>query len=268
MIVKEDIVKAFKDIGILPTDVILVHSSLKSIGFVDGGAETVIEALKEVVCDGTLCMPALRQKNFIDAYKDWDILNTPSDVGLITETFRKSAGVLRSNQPTHSVCAYGKDAKYITEAHSTGKPRYCYFGKYAFGYNSPWERMIELGAKVVFIGVNMTYNTFKHYCEYKNATDIIDLLSGDAKQQAINELKVLHDENNKGTVFFGHDGFEVQKYLESLGKIHYGKCGDATLTMYNVKEYMDVMLKEIFETPSKWLYCGAEWCEKYIKLIK
>ena len=144
MVTKQDIIKSFKDLGVMPTDVLLVHSSLKSFGHVEGGAETVIEALKEVVCDGTLVMPALRQRNFENAYKDWDVNTTPSDVGLITETFRKTKGVLRSNQETHSVCAYGKDAKYLTEAHSTGKIRYCCFGYYAFGYNSPWERMIEL----------------------------------------------------------------------------------------------------------------------------
>ena len=227
MVTKQDIIKSFKELGVLETDVLLVHSSLKSLGFVDGGAETVIEALKEVVCDGTLVMPALRQKNFENAYIDWNVNTTPSDVGLITETFRKSQGVLRSNQETHSVCAFGKDAKYITEAHSTGKTRHCVFGKYAFGYNSPWERMIELGAKVAFIGVDMTYNTFKHYCEYKNANDIIDRLPDDIKQQAIDELCVLHDKNCKGTVYFGHEGAEVQKHLESLGKINHSKCGNA-----------------------------------------
>ncbi len=267
MLTKTDIVKSFKDLGVNSTDVLLVHSSLKSLGRVDGGAETVIEALKEVVCDGTLVMPALRQRNWENAYKDWDINNTPSDVGLITETFRKSAGVLRSNQETHSVCAFGKDAKYITEAHSTGKPRYGSFGIYAFGHNSPWERMVELGAKVVFIGVNMTYNTFKHYCEQKNANDIVDMLPENLKEQAIAEIQLFGGQG--GPVWFGHNGLKIQQFLTDLGKIYYGECGDATLTMYKVKEYMEIMSKELFENPRFWLNeIGAEFCEKYKAMIK
>ncbi|MBQ3234698.1 MAG: AAC(3) family N-acetyltransferase [Clostridia bacterium] len=266
MVKKSDIVKSFKDLGILSTDVLLVHSSLKSFGTVDGGAETVIEALKEVVCDGTLVMPALRQKNWADAYKDWDINNTPSDVGLITETFRKSEGVLRSNQETHSVCAFGKDAKYITDGHSTGKGRYGSFGIYAFGYNSPWQKMYEMGAKVVFIGVDMTYNTFKHFVEQKNANDIIDGLSGDIKEKAISEIQLFG--NDGGPVWFGHNGRKVQDFLAEMGKITFGKCGEATLTKYDISEYVPIMQKELFENPFKWLNdLGAVWVDTYKKYL-
>jgi aminoglycoside 3-N-acetyltransferase len=265
MVTKSDIIKSFKELGIEPTDILLVHSSLKSFGTVDGGAETVIEALKEVVCDGTLVMPALRQRNWQDAYKDWDINNTPSDVGLITETFRKSAGVLRSNQETHSVCAFGKHAKYLTEAHSTGKPRYGSFGPYAFSLNSPWERMYELGAKVVFIGVNMTYNTFKHYVEQKVANDLMDSLSEEIRAKALSELDLFF---SGGSIYFGHSGLRVQQFLEEKGYIHYGKCGEATLTMYKIKEYVPIMEKELFEKPTFWLNeTGGDWVERYKKFL-
>ena len=46
MVLKQDIVTSFKNLGVEPTDILLVHSSLKSFGYVDGGAETVIEGLK------------------------------------------------------------------------------------------------------------------------------------------------------------------------------------------------------------------------------
>ena len=267
MVTKQDIISSFKELGVLPTDILLVHSSLKSFGYVDGGAETVIEALKEVVCDGTLVMPALRQKNFDKAYVDWNVFTTPSDVGLITETFRKSKGVLRSNQETHSVCAFGKDAKYITEGHSTGKPRFGSFGDYAFGHNSPWERMYELGAKVAFIGIDMTYNTFKHYCEQKNSNDILDKLPSDIKAQAQSELHLYGDKG--GVVWFGHSGPKAQEFLTNMNKIRYTKCGDATLTSYNVKEYVDIMCGELYNNPSLWLNDVAViWVEKYKKFIR
>ncbi|MBE5743936.1 MAG: AAC(3) family N-acetyltransferase [Clostridiales bacterium] len=266
MVTKQDIIKSFKELGIETTDTLLVHSSLKSLGTVDGGAQTVIDALMEVVKDGTLVFPTLRQRNFQDAYKDWDVNTTPSDVGLITETFRKMEGTLRSNQETHSVAAIGKHAKYLTEAHSQGKPRYGSFGDYAFGHSSPWERMYELKAKVVFIGVSMLYNTFKHYTEQKNANDILDALPEDVREKALAEIQRF---NSGGPVWFGHSAIKVQEFLTEKGYVHYGKCGEATLTMYKTEEYVPIMQKELFENPFNWLNdLGAVWVDTYKKLIK
>lgn len=58
---KQDLINGFCKAGINKGDEIEVHSSLSSFGFVDGGAETVISALKETVGDnGSIFMPALR----------------------------------------------------------------------------------------------------------------------------------------------------------------------------------------------------------------
>lgn len=58
---KQDLINGFCKAGINKGDEIEVHSSLSSFGYVDGGAETVISALKEAVGDnGSIFMPALR----------------------------------------------------------------------------------------------------------------------------------------------------------------------------------------------------------------
>lgn len=49
MITKQDIIDSLLDLGLKSVDEIEVHSSLSSFGYVDGGAETVISALKDVV---------------------------------------------------------------------------------------------------------------------------------------------------------------------------------------------------------------------------
>lgn len=47
------------ELGILPGDIVLVHSSLSALGFVEGGAQTVIDTLLSAVGpQGTLLMPA------------------------------------------------------------------------------------------------------------------------------------------------------------------------------------------------------------------
>jgi aminoglycoside N3'-acetyltransferase len=173
-VTKSDILKACEELGLKKTDTIIIHSSMKSFGYVEGGTTTVIEGFREYLSEGTLCFPALRQKDFGKAYKDWDINNTPSDVGFLSESFRKYPGVLRSDQETHSVTAIGKDAEFITSGHRGGKPRICLYGDYAFSYTSPWQRICDLGGKVLFIGVQMKYNTMKHLVESTVVTDIIE----------------------------------------------------------------------------------------------
>ncbi len=70
MVKREDVADAAIKLGIKSDDVLLVHSSLKSFGFVEGGADAVIDGLLDALNpSGTLVMPALVQKNFSDAYK-------------------------------------------------------------------------------------------------------------------------------------------------------------------------------------------------------
>ena len=61
VITKQDIINGLVNLGLQSGDEIEVHSSLGSFGFVDGGAETVISALKDIVGEnGSIFMPALR----------------------------------------------------------------------------------------------------------------------------------------------------------------------------------------------------------------
>ena len=93
IITLQKIVSDLKKCGIQTGDDLLVHSSLSSIGYVEKGAETIINALLQVVGEkGNLLMPsspnASLQLNYIQNLKLFDVLNTPSALGSITEKFR------------------------------------------------------------------------------------------------------------------------------------------------------------------------------------
>ena len=120
IITKEILVQNLKNIGIKAGDNLLVHSSLSKIGYLENGADTVIDALLEVIgSKGNLLMPsspnALLQLDYIRTTDVFDVQNSPSKLGTITETFRKRNGVLRSLNPTEPVCAFGPDAAFFTE---------------------------------------------------------------------------------------------------------------------------------------------------------
>ena len=64
LILKEDILEALKRLDVQRGQNIMVHASLSSIGYVCGGAQSVIEALLESTGEqGTIVMPTQSWKN-------------------------------------------------------------------------------------------------------------------------------------------------------------------------------------------------------------
>ncbi|HEY3321024.1 MAG TPA: AAC(3) family N-acetyltransferase [Planctomycetota bacterium] len=117
--------------GIRAGDVLIVHSSMKSLGPIEGGPETVVAALQNVVTEsGTLLMPAFSAPQPDGVFR---LLETPSRTGLITETFRRSSGVLRSHHPTHSVAAWGRQAVEFISGHDLTS---------GLGVNSPFHKAV------------------------------------------------------------------------------------------------------------------------------
>jgi aminoglycoside 3-N-acetyltransferase len=94
----------------------------------------------------------------------FDVRNTVSKMGLISETFRRRAEVLRSLHPTHPILAQGKQAESIVAGHEE-----CL---YPCGPNSPFERLLKLDGKVLFFGVTEFHFTFHHYLEHLVSEDL------------------------------------------------------------------------------------------------
>ena len=102
----DQIAADLESLGIHKGDLILVHSSLKALGEVSGGVDTVIDGLQAAVGgDGTLLMPALSYAQ--KPHEAHDTRHTPSNVGAVPEKFRMRSGVSRSLHPTHSMCGIG-----------------------------------------------------------------------------------------------------------------------------------------------------------------
>ena len=93
-----------QELGVKNGDNLLVHSSLRSLGKVEGGAETVIRGMLEALGgEGTLLFPALSYVAVNAANPVFDVRNTPSCVGALPEYFRTRPGTVRSLHPTHSM---------------------------------------------------------------------------------------------------------------------------------------------------------------------
>ncbi|MEG2377234.1 MAG: AAC(3) family N-acetyltransferase, partial [Clostridia bacterium] len=99
--------------GISSGDVVLMHSSLSSIGHVEGGADTVIDAMLDVIGpSGTFAVSTLSNNG-----EPFDPDNTPSGVGRVSEALRKRHGAIRSLHPIHSIAAIGARATELCGGH-------------------------------------------------------------------------------------------------------------------------------------------------------
>lgn len=72
--------------------------------------------------------------------------DTPSEMGPFSEYFRLQPGVIRSNHPTHSLAAWGNDAKRVTSGHRYAYGRQTPWGESALGMESPWDRLVSRDA--------------------------------------------------------------------------------------------------------------------------
>ena len=160
MYTKNDLIKSFKEIGIDPKGTLLVHSSMKAVGEVEGRADTVIDAFMDYMQDGLLVFPTHSWSEENNKDNNFNPKTEDSCVGILTNIFRKRKGVLRSLHPTHSLAAYGKDAEgFIAgeENRSTPCPREGAYGK-----------LYDRNAQILFLGCTLKSNTFIHGVEEWN----------------------------------------------------------------------------------------------------
>ncbi len=157
----EDIVNSLKSLGIKAGDKVIVHSSLSSMGHVEGGPETVCRALMDVITyDGLLMMPSFNMYRIFQENRSayYDHVETPAGTGAITEYFRKIPGVLRSLDVSNAFAAWGKDAREFLKDHHRVPTMY---------YGSPLQKLEEADGKVILIDCPNSF-TFAHVVELTN----------------------------------------------------------------------------------------------------
>ena len=189
------IVEDLRELGVMPGETLLVHSSLRSLGWVAGGAQAVVEALQRTVTeDGTLVVPT-----FTAQYTDpaaWSNPPVPDEwvetmpermptfrpavtptrsVGAVPECLRSHPGAVRSRHPTYSFAAWGADAEAVVADHPYEN---------GLGEASPLGAIYDRDGSVLLLGVGHAVDTSLHLAEYRAAFP---------KEQASHRVPVLED---------------------------------------------------------------------------
>jgi aminoglycoside 3-N-acetyltransferase len=153
---EETLADDLRSLGVPRGGVLLVHMSLRQVGWVDGGAMAVIQALRKALGpEGTLVMPAMPGPRRDEPF---DPRFTPTrGMGVVAERFWRQPGVLRSNHPTSSMAAEGPRAEEIVREHPLEEPA---------GPRSPVGKVHDLDGWILLLGVDQTANTSIHLGEH------------------------------------------------------------------------------------------------------
>jgi aminoglycoside 3-N-acetyltransferase len=178
---RESLAADLRALGVRPGQVLLVHSSLRSLGTVTGGAGAVLGALRDAVGPaGTLVVPTGTSGNSdtsrlylartagmtagqVAGYKaampPFDPATSRSEgMGVIAECLRTTPGAVRSAHPQSSFAALGPLAHEVTAGHAVD----CHLGE-----RSPLGRLYRMGAWVLLLGAGYEACTAFHLAEYR-----------------------------------------------------------------------------------------------------
>lgn len=263
---KESLIKQLKDMGLKPTDTVFVHSSYKAIAGevgVEGGPATVVESFIEYFGkEGLVVFPAMSWKlgylindegktrnpalgpeeGFYEYGKHFDVKTTTCEyLGIIPEIFRQKEGVVRSLCPTSSVAAFGKDAKEFCSGHEKAET--------PLHWNSPWGKLYDRKAKILFLGTTMSCNTFMHVIEeYANVPNLLPdyIWKYTATDYDGKEHKIEFKRHEPGHNWYY---IKVQDELVEKGIAKKTVFGSADTHLVDVCKETDYMLKKLKENP-------------------
>jgi aminoglycoside 3-N-acetyltransferase len=226
--------------------VVIVHSSMKSLGYVVGGVQAVVQALLGVLGpEGTLVVPTQTGDNSDPSGwgnppvpEDWwpvireespgyDASRTPSQwMGIIPEMVRTWPGAARSDHPWLSFAAVGKNAGLITGDHQLDD---------ALGDKSPLGAVYRLDGKVLLLGVGHDSNTSIHLGEWRQDSPPrgphgASVRQPDGSSQWVTWTDVLEDES---------DFEQLGAAFEEASDISIGQVGNATARLMPQRALVD-----------------------------
>jgi len=147
MLSKADLVRDIAALGVQRGDLLNIKASMRSIGNIDGGAVTLINALLEVVGqNGTIVTDSFITSYRPFGYKFWETIvdqKTPSYAGALANAMLQHPAVHRSYHPIQKFALIGSLAENLSAAHTPDS--------YAYGV---LREMAQRGGKNLKIGTD------------------------------------------------------------------------------------------------------------------
>lgn len=179
-----NIQKSFSELGLQSDDIVMIHGDAGvAAQYQDVSSEDRLDYLIDEIKtyfrkEGTVLVPAFSYSS--TKREDYDLLNTPSEVGMFSEHFRQGSDVNRTKHPIFSVCTWGKyGADFLGGINSD-----------CFGLGTFFEMLLKRNVKFITLGCDLNSVTFVHHVEqikkvkyryFKNFTGRIIDVDGNEK---------------------------------------------------------------------------------------
>lgn len=237
----QSLLSDLKAMNLNPSGTAFMHSSMKSIGEVENGADAVLDALCAYYANGLIALPTHTWNVSTKDNPFFDVKNTKSCVGILPELFRHRENVIRSWHPTHSVAAYGADAESFT-AGDEHCPTPC-------ARDSAWGRLYDRDADILLVGCGLTRLTYLHGVE--EWADVPNRLG-----EKIPFVVRTPDGRDISAPSCPHRGQPSEQFglaediLMSAGALRRGKLGDADVLIINARKCADAMIPVLKANPN------------------
>jgi aminoglycoside 3-N-acetyltransferase len=173
LVTRSRLVKDFTGLGVPPGGVVMLHASVKAVGWVVGGPDVVLHALREVIGpEGTLMMyvgwedgtyematwSEAKRSAYLEECPPFDPATSRANRrwSVLTEYLRTTPGARRSDNPEKSMAAIGARSEWITAGHPLD---------HGFGPGSPLEKLCRAGGQVLLLGTPFDSVTLLHHAE-------------------------------------------------------------------------------------------------------
>ena len=225
MLTKKDVFQLLESFGIRHDDVVTMHCSLREIGPIEGGADGLIDALKEYLHAGILLIPTHTWANVNADNPYFDVRSTVPCIGTMSKVaaFRKDA--VRSLHPTHSMAAFGKNARDYIQGEETAQT--------PAPLGGALNRLYEMNGKVLLVGVGHERNTYLHAVDERigvanrlsAAGFSIEITDWDGHVHRVDDF---HPHATEGINVWLSEYYRNYKHaLDVKGAVQYGWLGNA-----------------------------------------
>ena len=253
----------FLEANIKANDTVFLRTTFSCANAFEGGAIEFVDFLKDFFGkDGNIVLSAYTFDKsplmYLSENPIFDVNKSPGRLSLFNEIFRTSDGVLRSIHPTHSLCAFGKNAEYIIADHE--KNQFCYHDA------SPFAKLYEMDAKEISIGVRPASISF-HYIEqfftsykyiYKELNYPIMCRIKIKNEVVYKKFQVIDPYRCLIDNYIVFEGTEVEPNKYSIGEID--------VFVLNFAKGL-IGLKKLMKSNIYWYKLGPIWKDLFMRLI-
>ncbi|KAB1437618.1 AAC(3) family N-acetyltransferase [Candidatus Galacturonibacter soehngenii] len=235
---EDDIVEGLYQLGVTEKINLEVHSSLSSMGYVKGGAVTIIKALKKVVGkDGSIFMPALRLSS------DLPLDEKDKKNGLI-----RKIKVLTSDEPKSAMGIIADTFRLMPDTLvGTGTFAAAAWGKHANEVKGMFRYLIENNGKALLIGVDIYSLTAMHHVEKHLPKQIIDRIKSPKLDEIYNPNEWFVEDGNVPVKAW----YTIQQLAYEKGYIKEGMIGDAKCMLMDLPEVVGLYKEKLIDDPYK-----------------